>query len=83
MQFKPYGKKKGLDLWFRIKFRRRGDCDREALDFCRNKGEFSLDTEIAFQKHIDKLSELMHDPFFNKYNGKKTKEICKVSPLWY
>ena len=56
--------------------------DYQELNFCR-KGEFSPESDIAFDKHIDRLKKLNDHPMFKKMNGKRIKEICKTEPLRY
>lgn len=79
---KPFGKNIGEDLWFHITQRRAGDVDLMDKYF-GIKGEFSPFIDIAFNKHIKRLDSLSHSTFFNKFNGRKIKEIRKVEKFWY
>lgn len=56
--------------------------DYQALYF-RSKGEFSLEADMSFDKHIDRLKKLNESPMFKKMNGKRVKEICRTEPLRY
>ena len=77
----PYGKTKGLDIWFR--FPKPHNPDKDAEDFRFGKGEFSLKRIDAFNKHCSKLNYLSHLLFFIKMNGRKIREIRRQEPLWY
>lgn len=81
MLFKPYGKTKGLDIWFR--FPRPHNPDRDLLNFIYNKGDFDLRKVEAFDRHCNRLNHLSHLPIFMRMNGRKIKEIKKTEPLWY
>lgn len=77
MLIKPYAD----DLWFR--FPKRHNPDADILNFVYNKGDFSLRTYEAFNKHINKLNGLANNPFFCRFNGKRIKMILQQEALWY
>ena len=76
MLIKPYGN----DLWFRIR-QRSLNPDWEALNFA-SKGEFSPQSDIAFEKHINRLIKLANAPYIQKLNGNRIKVIRGFEPLW-
>lgn len=82
MIVKPYGKKSGLDLWFRIKQPRIGDVDMADRWF-GVMGEFNPYADAGFERHIKRLNGLAHNPFFYKYNGQRIKMILQQERLWY
>ena len=78
MLIKPFGN----DLWFKLTQPRKGDCDRVDKYF-GVFGEFSPNSDIAFDKHCNRLNRFTYSPFYLKFNGNKIKEIRKQEPLWY
>ena len=56
------------------------DPDREALNF-RRFGEFSLSSEIAFEKHLQRLDKVSR--FFAHLNGGRIKAIIQSEKPWY
>ena len=54
--------------------------DREEFYFLRY-GEFSLESEIAFEKHLSRYSKL--NKFYAKLNGKRIKQVLNDEPPWY
>ena len=81
MLIKPY-KRENQDLWFHIRQPRIGDVDI-ADKYFGIKGEFSPYSDIAFQKHINRLTKFGNNPFYFKFNGKRIKKILQQEGLWY
>ena len=55
-------------LYFKTPPRNNYSPDYQAVNFCRN-GEFSPESDIEFDKHIDRLKKLNNSPMFKKMNG--------------
>ena len=60
----------------------RRNADIESFVFGR-KGEFSPFSDLAFRKHVKRLSEFSHRPNIIKLNGMKNKIIKSFEPFWY
>lgn len=77
MIIKPYKN----DLWFKLPHLSRVP-DLEDRYFAR-KGEFSPESDAAFNKHINRLEKLNHNSYYKSLNGSRIKEIRRQEALWY
>lgn len=78
MVIKPYGN----DKWFRLKQPHIGDVDT-ADKYFGVKGEFSLYSDLAFEKHINRYKELNAMPMYKRMNGKRVKNLLIQEKTWY
>ncbi len=70
------------DLWFRIPPKVKVSPDFQDVYFCK-KGEFSPESDIAFNRHINRLIGFTNNPYYQKMNGNRIKAIRADEPFWY
>ena len=79
MQFRPDGR----DNWYQ--FAPRHNPDKDLIAWTHSQGDFSALAQISFERHIERMTDLLHNTYHTKIKNpyKKIKSVLFNEPARY